>query len=69
MNKGLRGIDTLGSYPTIYFDGDNFCDLLFAFMHTKSFLKRVFSKRTEFANLLIAFVRRDVNELWQSIFP
>ena len=34
-----------------FFDkGDNFCNFLFAFLHTKPFWKGVYSKRSEFAS-------------------
>ena len=32
-----------------YYKGENFCDFLFAFMHTKPFVKVIYSKGTEFA--------------------
>ena len=37
----LRGLDTLGSWSSIFSKGDNFCDFLFAFLNSKPLLKRV----------------------------
>ena len=36
----LRWPDTFGKFSTIVYKGDNFCHFLFAFLHTKSPLKR-----------------------------
>ena len=45
----LRGLDTVCRFSSIFNKGDNFCHVLFAFLHTNSLLKRVYSKRKEFA--------------------
>ena len=37
----LRGLDTHGRFSTILCKGKNFCDALFAYLHTKSLLKKV----------------------------
>ena len=42
----LRG---LGRLSSILYKGDNFCDFLFAFLHTMPGLKKVYSKMKEFA--------------------
>ena len=36
----LRGLDTIHRFSAILYKGDNLCDFLFAFLHTKSLLKR-----------------------------
>ena len=41
----VRVIDTLGRFVTVSAKGDNFCDFLFALLHTKPLLKRVCSVR------------------------
>ena len=41
----LSGYDTHGRFSAIFYKEDNYCDFLFAFLHTKSVLKRVFSKK------------------------
>ena len=33
----------------LFYNRDNFCDFLFAFLHTKPLLRRGYSKRKEFA--------------------
>ena len=33
-------IDKLGRFSVIFYKGDNFCDILFAFLHIRLFLKR-----------------------------
>ena len=38
--RGVGGLDTLDRYSTIFYTRHNFCDLLFALLHTKSFLKK-----------------------------
>ena len=38
-----------GELSDIFCEGYNFCDILFAFLCTKTLLKRVYSKRKEFA--------------------
>ena len=40
MGEYLRGRDTLCKMFVIHYQGDNFCDILFGFQHTKSLLKR-----------------------------
>ena len=40
VGERVKGIDTLGSFSIIFNKGDNFCVFLFAFLHTKSLLKR-----------------------------
>ena len=36
----LRGPDTVRRFCAILYKGDNLCDFLFAFLHTKSLLKK-----------------------------
>ena len=48
----LRGLDTLGRFCAIFYKGDNFYALLFVFLHTKRLLKRGYSKRKEFEQML-----------------
>ena len=38
-NEGLKGLDTLGRFSVIVYRGDNFCDFLFAFIHTQQLRK------------------------------
>ena len=40
---------TLDRFSTIFYMGDNFCNFLFAFLHTSSPSKKVFLKNKEFA--------------------
>ena len=40
LMKSWRGMLLLGYFLPFY-KGDNFCDFLFGFLHTKSLLKRV----------------------------
>ena len=44
-----KGTEHTWRFSTIFDKGDNFYDLLFAFLHTNPLWKRVFSKREEFA--------------------
>ena len=32
----LRGLDTFGRFSTMFYKEDNFCDILFSFLFTKS---------------------------------
>ena len=41
--------DILGKFYAIFSEGDKFCNFLFASLHTKPLLKRICSKRKEFA--------------------
>ena len=43
-----QGSFLLESVSSILYRGDNFCHFLFAFLHTKLRLKKVYSKRKEF---------------------
>ena len=36
----LRGLDTLERFSIIFHKGDNFCNFLFTFLHTRPLLKR-----------------------------
>ena len=36
----LRGLDTHGKFSAIFSEGENFCDFLLAFLHTRFCLKR-----------------------------
>ena len=40
VTRTFREVDILGTFPSILYKGDNFCDFLFAFLHTNLFLKR-----------------------------
>ena len=38
--QGLRRLDTVGRFSSIRYNGDNFCDFLFAFLQTQPLRKR-----------------------------
>ena len=37
-------------FPGIFYKGHNFCNFMFAFLHTKSLLKEVYTKKKTFAS-------------------
>ena len=45
----LRGLNTNSRFYNIFYEGDKFCDFLFAFLHTNPLFKGIYSKRKEFA--------------------
>ena len=46
-----------------FYKGDNFYGFLFAFLHTNSFWKRIYSKRKEFApHGVDPFLEGDIND-------
>ena len=45
----LRRLGTIGRFTVILYKGGNFCDFLFAFLHTSLLLKGANSKRKEFS--------------------
>ena len=54
-NFGLRGLDTFGGFFFFFFfailyKGDTINEFMFAYLHTKSLLKGVYSKRKEFVS-------------------
>ena len=49
LNCSLSGLDTLCRFSAIFCKGDDFCNFLFAFLYIKPPLKKVHSKRKEFA--------------------
>ena len=56
----------LGRFTTIYYKSDKFCDFWFAFLHTKTLLK----KGSKFFGLRVdAFFRKEAKILWQSCSP
>ena len=47
----LRGLDTLAIFSFLFHKGDNLCDFMFAILHTKFLVKRVYSKKKAFSPL------------------
>ena len=45
----FNGLNTLGIFVAMFEKGDNFCHLPFAHLQVKPLLKRLYSKRKEFA--------------------
>ena len=63
-------------FPNFFFKGDNFCDFLLAFLHTKTLLKRVYPKRKEFGPTGSKFFPFSVDSfseggklIWQNCLP
>ena len=45
----ISGLDTLGRFSFMFFKGDNFCDFLFAFLHSVPSEKGSTPRKNEFA--------------------
>ena len=66
VNKcdNIRALEKIDKMSAFCFKGDNICNLMFAFLHTKSLLKWVYSKREEFPFRVNPFQKGGKTNLW-----